>query len=376
MTKRMLIMLIAVGLVLGGVFGFIGFKGRMIKQFMSTQGEPVQTVSTLKVGYQDWQPELKAVGTLRAAQGTDLSAEVAGIVEAIHFRQGDSVKAGAPLLQLRADDDKAKLKSLDATAELARINYQRSLAQFNAKAVSQQTVDTDKANLAIALANAAQQQALIDKKTIAAPFSGQLGIRAADVGQYLNAGATIVTLQALDSVFADFFLPQQTLAELKTGQMVSLHTDTYPNQAFTGEISVVNPKIDPNTRNVQIRATLKNPGHKLLPGMYATVTITTGQAQRFITVPRTAISFNAYGATVFRIVDNGEGDQGKIKLTAKQAFVTLGATRGDQIAVISGINDGDNIVTSGQIKLRNGSPVQVDNSIQPSNDAAPQPVDQ
>ncbi|MDD5274684.1 MAG: efflux RND transporter periplasmic adaptor subunit [Methylovulum sp.] len=376
MTKRMLIMLIAVGLVLGGVFGFIGFKGRMIKQFMSTQGEPVQTVSTLKVGYQDWQPELKAVGTLRAAQGTDLSAEVAGIVEAIHFRQGDSVKAGAPLLQLRADDDKAKLKSLDATAELARINYQRSLAQFNAKAVSQQTVDTDKANLAIALANVSTQQALIDKKTITAPFSGQLGIRAADVGQYLNAGATIVTLQALDSVFADFFLPQQTLAELKTGQMISLHTDTYPNQVFTGEISVVNPKIDPNTRNVQIRATLKNPGHKLLPGMYATVTITTGQAQHFITVPRTAISFNAYGATVFRIEDNSVGDQGKPKLTAKQAFVTLGSTRGDQIAVISGINDGDNIVTSGQIKLRNGSPVQVDNSLQPSNDAAPQPVDQ
>ncbi len=376
MTKRMLIMLLAVGLVLGGVFGFIEFKGRMIKQFMSAQGEPVQTVSTLKVGYQDWQPELKAVGTLRAAQGSELSAEVAGIVEAIHFRQGDNVQAGTPLLQLRAADDRAKLKSLNATAELARINYQRSLAQFNAKAVSQQAVDTDKANLSIALANVAAQQALVDKKTITAPFAGQLGIRAVDAGQYLNAGAAIVTLQALDNVFADFFLPQQTLAALKTGQNVSLKTDTYPTQTFTGEISVINPKIAPDTRNVQVRATLKNPGHKLLPGMFATVTIITGQAQRFITVPRTAISFNAYGATVFRVEANGVDNQGKPKLTVKQAFVTTGASRGDQTAVLSGINDGDEIVTSGQIKLRNGSPVQIDNSLQPSNDAAPQPVDQ
>lgn len=375
MTKRMLIMLIITGLVLGGVFGFIEFKGRMIKQFMAAQGEPPQTVSTLKAGYQDWLPTLKAVGSLRAVQGAELSAEVPGIVEAIHFRQGDEVQAGATLLQLRASDDIAKLKALNATAELARITYQRSQAQFNAKAVSQQTLDTDKANLAIAIANAAQQQALVDKKTIRAPFAGQLGVRAVDAGQYLEPGTAIATLQALDSVYADFFLPQQALADLKTGQKVSVRADVYPNQDFSGEITVVNPKVDMNTRNVQVRATLKNPERKLLPGMYATVTITTGQARRYITVPRTAISFNPFGATVYRVEHAGADAKGQPKLIAKQAFVTTGETRGDQIAVLSGVNDGDDIVTSGQIKLHNGAPVLVDNSIQPSNDAAPQPVD-
>lgn len=375
MTKRMLIMLIITGLVLGGVFGFIEFKGRMIKQFMAAQGEPPQTVSTLKAGYQDWLPTLKAVGSLRAVQGAELSAEVPGIVEAIHFRQGDEVQAGATLLQLRASDDIAKLKALNATAELARITYQRSQAQFNAKAVSQQTLDTDKANLAIAIANAAQQQALVDKKTIRAPFAGQLGVRAVDAGQYLEPGTAIATLQALDSVYADFFLPQQALADLKTGQKVSVRADVYPNQDFGGEITVVNPKVDLNTRNVQVRATLKNPERKLLPGMYATVTITTGQARRYITVPRTAISFNPFGATVYRVEHAGADAKGQPKLIAKQAFVTTGETRGDQIAVLSGVNDGDDIVTSGQIKLHNGAPVLVDNSIQPSNDAAPQPVD-
>ncbi|MGZ8184471.1 MAG: efflux RND transporter periplasmic adaptor subunit [Methylobacter sp.] len=376
MTKRMLIMLTAVGLVLGGVFGFIEFKGRMIRQFITAQGEPLQTVSTVQAGYQDWLPKLQAVGSLRAVQGTELSAEVSGIVEEIYFHQGDNVKSGTPLLQLRANDDIAKLKSLNATVELARITYQRSQAQFKAKAISQQTVDTDKANLAIAIANVAGQQALVDKKTIIAPFSGQLGMRAVDEGQYLEPGTTIATLQALDRVFADFFLPQQALAELKTGQTVTVNTDTYPNQNFTGEITVINPKVELNTRNVQVRATLKNPGHKLLPGMYATVAISCGQTQRYITLPRTAISFNPFGATVYRVEHSGVDDKGKPKLIAKQAFVTTGETRGDQIAVINGINEGDNIVTSGQIKLRNGSPILIDDSIQPSNDAAPQPVDQ
>jgi membrane fusion protein (multidrug efflux system) len=376
MIKRMIIMLIVVGLVLGGIFWFINFKGRMIKEFMMSQGEPLQTVSTTTAGFLEWLPKLEAVGSLQAAQGTNVSAEVEGIIAEIHFKQGDNVKLGAPLLQLRADDDIAKLESLKATAQLANITYKRDQAQFDANAISKQTLDISKANLDVAVANIAQQQALVNKKLIRAPFPGRLGVRLVNVGQYLEAGTAIGTLQALDTIFIDFFLPQQALATIKTGQKVTLNTDVYPAQDFSGDITVINPKIDINTRNVWVRATLKNPEHKLLPGMYVTVNVTTGPAQRHITLPRTAIAFNPFGSTVYLVETTGMDDQGKPRLIAKQVFVTMGESRGDQVAVLNGINEGDIVVTSGQIKLRNGSPVAIDNSVQPGNDAVPQPKDQ
>ena len=376
MIKRMIIMLIVVGLILGGIFGFISFKGRMIKEYMSSQGVPLQTVSTITANTLEWSPKLEAVGSLQAVQGANMSAEVAGIVEKIYFKQGDNVKVGTPLLQLRAYDEIAKLESLKASAQLARITYNRNQAQFSVNAISKQTLDIDKASLDVALANVGQQQALVDKKLILAPFTGRLGIRLVDVGQYLEAGTAISTLQALDTVFVDFFLPQQALELLKTGQKVTLKTDAYPTQTFTGNITVINPKVDIDTRNVQVRATLNNPDHKLLPGMYATVTIATGLAHRYITLPRTTITFNAFGSTIYRVDANGQDETGKPKLVAKQSFVTTGDTRGDQIAILTGVNEGETIVTTGQIKLRNGSPVIVDNSIQPSNDATPQPKDQ
>ena len=376
MIKRMIIMLIVVGLVLGGIFGFISFKGRMIKEYMSSQGVPLQTVSTITANTLEWSPKLEAVGSLQAVQGANMSAEVAGIVEKIYFKQGDNVKVGTPLLQLRAYDEIAKLESLKASAQLARITYNRNQAQFSVNAISKQTLDIDKASLDVAIANVGQQQALVNKKLILAPFTGRLGIRLVDVGQYLEAGTAISTLQALDTLFVDFFLPQQALESLKISQKVTLKTDAYPAQTFTGDITVINPKVDINTRNVQVRATLNNPDNKLLPGMYATVTIATGLAHRYITLPRTTITFNAFGSTIYRVDANGQDETGKPKLVAKQSFVTTGDTRGDQIAILTGVNEGETIVTTGQIKLRNGSPVIVDNSIQPSNDATPQPKDQ
>ncbi|MEI6269670.1 MAG: efflux RND transporter periplasmic adaptor subunit [Methylococcaceae bacterium] len=376
MIKRMIIMLIVVGLILGGIFGFISFKGRMIKEYMTSQGVPLQTVSTITANSLEWLPKLEAVGSLQAVQGANMSAEVAGIVEKIYFKQGDNVKVGTPLLQLRAYDEIAKLESLKASAQLARITYNRNQAQFSVNAISKQTLDIDKANLDVAIANVGQQQALVDKKLILAPFTGRLGIRLVDVGQYLEAGTAISTLQALDTVFVDFFLPQQALESLKISQKLTLKTDAYPAQTFTGDITVINPKVDIDTRNVQVRATLINPDHKLLPGMYANVTIATGLAHRYITLPRTTITFNAFGSTVYRVDANGQDETGKPKLVAKQSFVTTGDTRGDQIAILTGVKEGETIVTTGQLKLRNGSPVIVDNSIQPSNDATPQPKDQ
>jgi membrane fusion protein (multidrug efflux system) len=376
MIKRMIIMLIIVGIILGGIFGFISFKGRMIKEYMASQGEPIHTVSTITANAMDWLPKMEAVGSLQASQGTNVSAEVPGIVEEIYFKQGDNVKLGMPLLQLRAKDELAKLEALKATAEINRITYNRNLAQFEVNAISKQTLDIDKANLEVATANVNQQQALLNKKLIRAPFTGKLGIRLVDVGQYLEAGTAISTLQALDTIFVDFFLPQQALSSLKTGQQITLNSDAYPTDSFTGDITVINPIVDTNTRNVQIRATLNNPKHKLLPGMYVTVSITTGSAQRYITLPRTTITFNSFGSTVYRLENNGQDEKGKAKLIAKQSLVTTGATRGDQITILTGVKEGETIVTTGQIKLRNGSPVTVDNSIQPSNDANPQPSDQ
>ncbi|MBS1214820.1 MAG: efflux transporter periplasmic adaptor subunit [Proteobacteria bacterium] len=376
MIKRMLIMLIAVGLVLGGVFGFISFKGRMIKEFMAAQSNPPQTVSTTRATYQDWLPEQEAVGTVRAVRGADLGAEVAGIVEEIRFRQGEDVAAGTLLVQLRAQDDIARLKSLKAAAELARITYQRDKEQLKVKAVSQQALDTDAANLDQAVANVAQQQALVDKKSIRAPFAGRLGVRLVDPGQYLEAGTAVVTVQALDPIFVDFLVPQQALGELRQGQAIQVRTDAYPGRGFAGEVAVINPKVDTDTRNVQIRAQLNNPEHLLLPGMYAAVTVSVGKPQRHLTLPRTAITFNPYGATVFKLVEEGKDEKGNPKLVARQNFVTTGAARGDQIAVTEGVAEGDTVVTSGQMKLRNGTPVRIDNSVPPSEDSAPKPVDE
>jgi membrane fusion protein, multidrug efflux system len=375
MTKRMLIMLVAVAVVLGGVFGFIAFKGKMMRQFLSGQGMPPQTVATAEVGYQDWQPELKAVGTLKAVRGTEISAEIAGVVTDIHFKQGEEVSAGTPLVQLRADDDSAKLQSLKAVSDLARITLNRDRQQLAAKAVSQQTVDVDAAALARAEADVAQQQALLNKKQIRAPFAGRLGLRRVDLGQYLEPGSVIATLQALDPIYLDFLLPQQELGTIRIGQPVTAAIDGYPGERFGGEISVINPKVEEGSRNVAVRATLKNPSRRLLPGMFASLRIDVGQARRQLTLPRTAVSFNPYGAIVYVVERQGEDVQGKPKMVARQSFVDVGESRGDQVAVTRGLKEGETVVTAGQIKLRNGTPLVVDNSIQPSAEPNPEPED-
>jgi membrane fusion protein, multidrug efflux system len=375
MTKRMVIMLVVVTVVLGGIFGFQIFKSAMIKKYMAAMGSPLQTVSATKAGSSEWQSQIEAVGSLRAVKGADLSLEVSGVVDSISFNSGDDVSEGAVLLKLRSDDDQAKLESLQATADLNQITYDRDQKQFKIQAVSQANLDTDVANLKNAKAQAAQQQAILDKKTLRAPFAGHLGIRAVDLGQFLNAGTAIVTLQALDPIFLDFFVPQQAVAQVLLGQKVAVMIDAYKDRTFSGEITAVNPRVDASSRNVQVRATLKNPDRMLIPGMYATVDIATGEPQSYVTLPQTAITYNPYGDTVYIIDSKGKDAAGKPSMVARQTFVTTGATRGDQVAVFKGVNDGDTVVTAGQIKLHNGSAVLIDNSITPTADAAPLPID-
>jgi membrane fusion protein (multidrug efflux system) len=376
MTKRMLIMLLAAGLLFGGIFGYKIFAAQMMKKYMSAGQAPPTIVTTIKADSLPWQPQFKAVGSLRAVRGVDVSSEISGLVRTLHFKSGDEIKAGQLLVQLNADSDVALLRSLEAAAELASTVYERDKKQFEVQAISKATLDADAADLKGRQAQVAQQAAVVEKKTIRAPFAGRLGISTVNPGQYMNPGDKIVTLQLLDSIYVDFYLPQQELSQLAIGRKTLITTDTYPGRTFTGRITAINPKVDTDTRNVQVEAMVANPKHHLLPGMYATVEVIAGGVQHYITLPQTAVTYNPYGDTVYIVEESGKGQDGKPLLIAKQTFVTVGRTRGDQVAILKGIKEGSIVVSSGQLKLKNGSPVIIDNKVQPTNEAEPKPVDQ
>ena len=382
MIKRLVIMLLAVGIVFGLIFGFGAFRNIMIGKFLATLSNPSQTVAAIKAADMPWQPSLHAVGSLVAINGANLSAEVSGVVDTIHFESGEDVAAGTLLLTLRANNDPAVLAQLQATAALDEVNYRRDVKQLAADGVSQATVDTDRATLASANAQVQAQQLVIAEKQIRAPFAGRLGIRQVDLGQYLSAGTEIVTLQQLDPLYVDFYVPQQALSQINVGQALTVSIDAFPGRGFPGTITAINSAIDTTTRMVQVRAGLSNPGLVLRPGMFATVDVGIGQPQNFVTLPQTAITYNPYGDTVFIVTPDNKPPAGKTPngkaakgggLVANQQFVTEGETRGDQVAITRGVNVGDQVVTAGQIKLKNGSPVTINNSIQPTNDANPSP---
>jgi membrane fusion protein (multidrug efflux system) len=366
--KRMIIMLVLTGLVLAAVFGFEAFKGVMIRKFMATLSNPPQTVSTMVAASTEWRSQIEAVGA-------NLSAQVAGTVSEVHFQSGADVKKGDLLLELESADDVAHLEALKATAAMAQLTYDRDRTLVKTNAVSQQTADTDESNLKNAKALVAQQQALVDYKFVRAPFAGRLGIRQVDLGQYLAAGTAIVTLQQLDPIYVDFYAPQQSIAQLKVGQAATAKVDTYPNRHFEGKILAINSLVDAATRNVLVRAEFANKDGFLLPGMFATVDIDTGAPQKYVTLPQTAVAYNSYGDIVYLVEDKGKDANGKPQLVARQTFVTTGATRGDQVAIVKGVKDGDTVVTAGQVKLRNGTPVLINNTVQPANDPNPKPVD-
>src|SRR5579859_593782 len=380
MIKRMIIMLVAVAVVLGLVFGFQAFKGKMVGKAMAGMATAPVTVATMTAAAQDWQPEAKTVGSLRAINGADLSLDIAGVVDQINFNSGDEVKAGTVLARLRLEDDPAKLEALRAAANLAEINYKRDQQQLKAQAISQAVLDTDEANLRSAKAQVAQQEAAMEKKVLRAPFDGRIGIRQVDLGQYLAAGTIIVTLQQLDPIYADFYLPEQQLAILKTGAKVDLNADAYADKTFVGKIIAIDPKVDPQSRNVQVRARFDNGDRQLVPGMYAKVSVDRGASERLVTVPAAAVTYNPYGSTLY-VVDDITGNPDKdgvykddkgqpAQFNIHQTFVTTGQARGDQIAIVKGVKDGEVVVVSGQVKLRNGVKVVVNNKVLPSADAA------
>jgi len=376
MTKRMVLMLLIVGLLFGSIFGYQAFKKHMIMKSMAFAAAPPVTVTAMEAVFRTWQPQLRAVGSLRAVRGVDVASEIPGLVRTVNFKSGEEVKAGQLLVQLNADADVAQLHVLEAAAELADTVNERDKKQFTVQAVSRATLDADAADLKGKRAQVLQQAALVEKKTIRAPFAGKLGITFVNPGLYLNPGDKIVTLQALGSLYVDFYLPQQQLAGIARRQRVSVFIDAFPGRTFPGTISAISSKVDPDTRNVQIEATIVNPRHELLPGMYASVEVHAGAAERYLTLPQTAIAYNPYGETVYVIGEGKGAPPGTHRLVAIQRFVTAGPTRGDQVAILKGVKEGDRVVTTGQLKLKNGSPVVVNNQVVPTNEAAPRPADE
>ena len=382
MTKRMLIMIGAiVVLLLILIFGFI----MHIRTLIASAPKPFpQTVTTIKVASQEWQPTLAAVGSVVPVRGVDVTTEIAGLVREIHFKSGQDVKKGDVLVELNADSDKAQLAALEAAAELSATVLKRDKAQFDAQAIAQAQVDSDAADLKSKRALADQQRAIIDKKTIRAPFSGKLGITAVNPGQYINPGDKIVTLQTIDPIYVDFNLPQKEVGNLAVGQVVNVTTDGFPGVQFPGKITAISPKVDTTTRNVVVEATFPNPKRQMLPGMFANAAVDVGDKKHYLTLPQTAITYNPYGSTVF-VVQTADEAAAAAKAAsapapaassgyfAQQAFVTTGETRGDQVAILSGLKEGQTVVSSGQVKLKNGTWITIDNKIIPANSPNPTP---
>jgi len=375
-TKRMIIMLLLAAMVFGGIYAFQQFRNKMIQQSIKGRANPPQSVSTTVVQLSTWQPTFEAVGNLRASNGTSLAAEVSGIVTAIHFDSGEMVKTGRLLLELNSAPFKAQLEQLKAAAKLAKQSYDRDVAQYKVEAISKATVEISAANLKSALAQVTMQEAVIAQRSIRAPFSGRLGIRQVDLGQYLAPGTALVNLQNLDPMYLDFSVPQSQMDMARVGEKVTIQTSAFPDKVFTGTISAIEPQVEISTRNLKVRASIANPKNELLPGLFATVRVNRGDQKQYITLPNSVIAYNPYGSTVFIVNNKGKGADGKPQLVVEQRFVTTGATRGDQVAVLSGLKVNETVVTSGQLKLRNGTPVIVNNSVQPSNHPNPEVKDE
>jgi membrane fusion protein (multidrug efflux system) len=374
LQRRMTIMLCGVFLLLGLIFAFNQLKTFMIKYFISGMGLPPATVSTMVIATSEWQPKLSSVGNIRAFRGVELSTEIGGLVLTVPIKSGQDVKEGDLLIKLNDASDVAQLKSLKAMADLAKVINERDRQQLAIQAISKNVFDTSAADAKSKQAQVESQIALVAKKNLKAPFSGRVGIVAINPGQFVNPGDKLLTLQTLDPIFVDFNLPQSNAEQIQVGQDVVVTTDAFKDASFTGKITAVSPKVDTNTRNIQVEAQIANPDKKILPGMFANVNINLGDQVKLLTLPQTAVTYNPYGSTVFIAKPTGKKDkQGNPALEAQQVFVTTGTTRGDQVAILKGVEEGATVVTSGQLKLKNGTPLIINNKVQPANSPDPKP---
>jgi membrane fusion protein (multidrug efflux system) len=360
-------------LVLAGVI--VGIKALQIGALIESgkkDRRPVESVSTVLVEADQWVRSIESVGSLRAVQGADLSTETSGIVSRIHFENGQQVNEGDLLVELDAGAEQATLRSAEAEADLARTVFDRTKSLRTSSAVPQSELDSAESQLRKVNALVEQLRADISKKQVRAPFSGRLGIRDVNLGQFVNNGDKIVSLQSLDPIHVDFLLPQQLISTLTSGQKILLSTDAYPGREFEGELTAINSEVDRITRNIRLQGTLKNSDGALRPGMFARVEIFQGGADEILRVPLTAVFRASYGDSVFVVLEK-TGADGEKELFVEQRFIRTGRSMGDFIAVSEGLKAGDTIVSAGAFKLRNGSGVRVDNSLAPKPSTSPTP---
>lgn len=357
MVKRLILMVLLLVVLFGGIFGWKYFIGMKMAAMMSAPPPPAVIASAV-VEAQSWQPFLHAVGSVTATQGIYVTTEVAGKVDEILAVSGQTVKAGDLLLRLDDSVDQADLKGLIAQRKLAQLQFERNRKLLKDKSVSRSDYDQSRASLDSAEAAVAAKQALIHKKAITAPFGGQLGIGDINLGQYLSPGDAIVSLQSLDPVYVDYHLPERHLPDVQVGQAVEVEVQAWPGRRFKGAVSAINPGIDRGTRTLRLRATLDNPESLLRPGMFAEVDTVLPKRDDILTLPRTAVTYNPYGESVFVIQQTDKG------LVVQNRPVETGAVRGGRVEVTKGLQAGEQVVSAGQNKLRNGQSVTIDNSVE------------
>ena len=358
MIKRFIIVALLLGIVFGGIFGWKSYQQDQLAERRSAASPFAVTVSSTISETQNWAQRVNAVGSLQAIQGVEVSPEVPGLVAEITFKSGARVNTGDKLLQLDATAEKAELRSLEAQLVLAQQDFDRAKGLQQKTVLSQAQLDRAKSVLDSIAAQAEEQQALIARKTIRAPFNGQLGIREINLGEYLSPGTPIVTLQQLDPIFANFSVPERFFGILGLGQIVELELAAYPGDIFKGKISAISPKVEARTRNIELQATLQNPQGLLRPGMFSRITILLGGHTEVITLPRTAVDFLPYGNSVFLI----EGADGALTVSRRQ--VTTGRIQGGQVEIVTGLEPGQRVVRTGQLKLRNGQLIHIDNQVE------------
>ncbi len=373
MAKRMILMLVAAALLVGAL-GY--FKLRQVQAAVKGGAfqPPPSAVTTIVAKQETWPSTLNVVGTTAPVHGVTVSADLPGTVDTITFDSGKFVHEGEVLVQLDTRQERAQLAALEAQRDLAKINYDRMQQLVNEGVISRMDYDKSTAEQKQTEANVGEIKATIQRKTIRAPFSGILGIRQVNLGQYMSAGTAIVSLQALDPIYANFNVPQQVMSQMRPGQSVKISTDGASGHEYTGRVNALESTVDESTRNVQVQATLANSDNKLRPGMFVQVEVGVGAQRSLFPLPASAINYAPFGDSVY-IVTDLKGPDGKTYRGVRQQFVKIAGARGDQVGIVSGLHQGDEVVTSGAFKLRNGAAVAVNNKIQPGNNPAPTPED-
>ncbi len=367
-------MLAVVGLVLGSL-GFVKYKQiqTAIAKGASFQPPP-SAVTTIVAKRETWPSTLNVIGTVAAIHGVTVSADLPGTVEKIHFESGQWVKEGDVLVELDTRQERAQLAQYEAQRDLAHINYGRTQQLVQEGVIARNEYDNVTAQQKLTEAQVGEIRAAIQRKTIRAPFSGVLGIRQINLGQYLAAGQAVVPLQSLNPIYVNFGVPQQEVGKLGIGRTLHITSDDLPGMEFMGRVNALDSIVDPSTRNITVQATLGNPRNRLRPGMFVQVALGTGANTDVIALPASAINYAPYGDSVFIVTDLKDA-KGNSYRGVRQQIVKLGASRGDQVGVVSGLNPGDEVVSSGVFKLRTGMAVQVNNKVQPENNPNPKPAD-